>query len=90
MKGKVLEEPTMEPESDPLIVQCPITCVSRITGLQVLVSVGASNQGGPSLSNLFNFPPHRIGRVDLSGAGASAWKEQRDSPTEHDLYPSML
>jgi hypothetical protein len=43
------------------------------------LSVGASNQGGPSLSNLFNFPPNRIGRVDLSGAGASAWKEQRGS-----------
>ncbi|KAJ6992119.1 hypothetical protein NC653_015468 [Populus alba x Populus x berolinensis] len=36
------------------------------------------------------FKPGRIGRVDLSGAGASAWKEQRDSPTEHDFYPSML
>ncbi|CAK7339918.1 unnamed protein product [Dovyalis caffra] len=51
-------------------------------------SVGASNQGGPSLSNL-NFAPTRIGtaagRVDLSGAGASGWNQQRDRPTGHDL-----
>ncbi|KAF9679486.1 hypothetical protein SADUNF_Sadunf06G0019900 [Salix dunnii] len=50
--------------------------------------VGASNQGGPSLSNLFSLSSQRIGaagRVESSGAGASARNEQSYSTTELDL-----